>query len=451
MWQADEVVKAVKGRLHRRERETFSGISTDSRTIGEGELFVPLGGLNFDGHQYLNEAFGRSGAGSLCEEGRPEIWQKAPGTVILVENTLDALLDLARFRRDQRSGTFVAITGSNGKTTTKELAVAMLGRAFTTHFNEKNYNNLIGVSKSILSMNGSYQVSVFELGTNSKGEIARLASVVQPHISLITNVNPSHLEGLGDIEGVGEEKLDLFRLTREGGTCLVNADDPYILRHAGRTGRSLVTFAMEGRADLVLTVKEHLGWEGFRIRITTPDFTIEARTSLLGRHNLSNILSAVAIAYVAGVEGSVMEETIGTFSPYSMRLRPLRSQKGYLVVDDSYNANPSSMEWALRTLEELPCSGKRIAILGDMRELGPHASSYHRELGRLLRDSSLSLAILTGDLVRDTAREAGEKAHFFEDRAALIGFVASVAGPDDVILIKGSRASRMDEFVEALA
>lgn len=451
MWQADEVVKAVKGRLHRRERETFSGISTDSRTIGEGELFVPLSGVNFDGHLYLREAFQKSRGGSLCAVGRPEVWQEAPGTVILVGDTLEALLDLARFRRHGMKGTFIAITGSNGKTTTKELAVAMLGRAFAVHFNEKNYNNLIGVSKSILSMNGSCPVSLFELGTNSKGEIARLATVVRPQISLITNVNPSHLEGLGDIDGVGEEKLDLFRHTGEGGTCLVNADDPYILARAKEVGRTMVTFSVGGRADLVLTVKEHLGWEGFRIRIDTPRFPVEARTSLLGRHNLSNILAAAAIACAAGVDRSAIEETIGTFSPYSMRLRPLRSRKGFLVVDDSYNANPSSMAWALRTLEELPCSGRRIAILGDMRELGSHTSSYHRELGRLLRDSSVSLAVLTGELVRETAEEAGPKARLFEDRRALIDFVRSFAKPDDVILVKGSRASRMDEFVEALA
>jgi len=227
MWHLDEVLKATKGVTLRVEKETFTGISTDSRTIAEGELFVPITGKTFDAHMYLLDAYERSNGGTICEKEREALCVTLQGTIVLVEDAEQALLDLARYKLQKTQATRIAITGSNGKTTTKEMLVDMAKRAFPVHFNEKNYNNIVGVSKSILSIKGEPEFCIFELGTNSKGEIGRLARAVEPDLSLITNINPSHLEGLGDIEGVLEEKLDLFHLTKEGGTIFVNADDKY--------------------------------------------------------------------------------------------------------------------------------------------------------------------------------------------------------------------------------
>jgi UDP-N-acetylmuramoyl-tripeptide--D-alanyl-D-alanine ligase len=451
MWHLDEVLKAVKGTLLRVEKETFTGISTDSRTIGAGELFVPITGKTFDAHMFLLDAYERSNGGTICEKEREALSVTLKGTVILVENATQALLDLAHYKRQTTGGTCIAITGSNGKTTTKEMLVDMARRVFTVHFNEKNYNNLIGVSRSILSIKGKPEICIFELGTNSKGEISRLTRATEPDISLITNINPSHLEGLGDIEGVLEEKLDLFRLTKEGGTTFINADDPYILPRYKDEKHTAFTYGIENNAAFRLTVDKNLGWDGVAFTLHFPGDRVHIKTSLLGRHNLYNILAASSIAYSIGVKPALIKESIETFSPYSMRFRPAVAKEGYTIVDDSYNANPSSMEWAIKTLLELPAAGKRIAILGDMRELGEKSGHYHRELGRILSQSPIPVIALIGEEIRETFKELGsERSQLFDDKDRLIDFIKRKVEKGDVILVKGSRVSKMEEIVEAL-
>ncbi len=451
MWHLDEVLRAVKGTPYMVEKDTFSGISTDSRSITEGELFIPLTGKNYDGHVYIDESYRKSHGGSICERKREEIYRKSQGTIILVDDAMKALLDLARNKRERMKGIFIAITGSNGKTTTKEILVSMIGSAFPVAYNEKNYNNTIGVSKTILSINSEPEFCILELGTNSRGEIRQLAEVTQPDISLITNINPAHLEGLNDLEGVLEEKLDLFYLTKEGGKVLVNADDPYILpRYSDFTHRSY-TFGIHNNADFQLSVGEDLGWFGFNITLKFFDDELKTWTSLLGKYNLYNILSASSIAYNVGLDKKFIKESIEKFSSYTMRFKPVQSKKGYTVVDDSYNANPSSMEWAINTLLSLPCSGKRIVILGDMKELGEKSSYYHRELGRFLKESSIPMVLLIGGEIQETFQELGEgKSKLFTDKESLIEYVTETVEAGDVVLVKGSRLSKMEEIVEAL-
>jgi UDP-N-acetylmuramoyl-tripeptide--D-alanyl-D-alanine ligase len=451
MWRLDEILKATRGTLLRVEKDAFTGISTDSRTIGAGELFVPITGKTFDAHMFLLDAYERSNGGTICEKERDALCVTLKGTIVLVEDTTRALLDLAQYKRQITGGTCIAITGSNGKTTTKEMLADMAGRAFTVHFNEKNYNNLIGVSKSILSIEGKPEFCIFELGTNSKGEIGQLARATGPDISLITNINPSHLEGLGDIEGVLEEKLDLFRLTKEGGTIFINADDPYILPHYKDEGHTAFTYGIENHAAFRLTVDESLGWKGVAFTLHFPSDSVHIKTSLLGRHNLYNILAASSIAYSIGVTPDHIKGSIEAFSSYAMRFRPVAAKEGYTIVDDSYNANPSSMEWAIKTLLELPATGKRIAILGDMRELGEKSGHYHRELGRILSQSPIPVIALIGEASKETFKALGkERARLFEDKDRLIDFIKGKAEKGDVILVKGSRVSKMEEIVEAL-
>ncbi|MDD5008338.1 MAG: UDP-N-acetylmuramoyl-tripeptide--D-alanyl-D-alanine ligase [Syntrophorhabdaceae bacterium] len=451
MWHLDEILKAVKGTLLRVEKKTFTGISTDSRTIGDGELFIPITGKTFDAHMFLLDAYERSNGGTVCEKEREALCVTLEGTIILVEDAEQALLDLAQYKLQTTATTCIAITGSNGKTTTKEMLVDMAQRAFSIHFNEKNYNNIIGVSRSILSIEGNPEFCVFELGTNSRDEIGRLARATEPDISLITNINPSHLEGLGDIEGVLEEKLDLFRLTKEGGKIFINADDPYILPRYKDEGHDIFTYGIENNAAFRLIVDENLGWEGVVFTLHFPGDSVRSKTNLLGRHNLYNILAASSIAYSIGVKPARIKESIETFSSYSMRFRPVAAKKGYTIVDDSYNANPSSMEWAIKTLLELPATGKRIAILGDMKELGSKSSHYHRELGRILSESPIPVIALIGEEIKETFRELGdERSRLFDDKDHLIDFIKKKAEKGDVILVKGSRASKMEEIVEAL-
>ena len=450
MWPVESIVRGVKGTAYRVEGESFSAISTDSRTIGPGEFFIPLKGPRFDGHLFIDAAYERSGTGSLCDRARGEIYGHARGTIILVEDTNQALLDLASSKRGETEGTFVAITGSNGKTTTKELLVHLLAGLFPVVSNAKNYNNHVGVAKTMLAIEGSPRCAIFELGTNHKGEIATLTSIVRPHMSLITNINPSHLEGLRDLEGVRKEKLGLFEGTLADGTIFINADDPSLAPYR-RDGCLRRTFGMREKADFGLQVTHDRGLEGFEIALTRGGEKIRTITHLLGRHNLSNVLAAAALALSLGASPERLRELIPTFEPYKGRLKPVRSRRGYTVVDDAYNANPASMAWALRTLSALPCRGKRVAILGEMRELGARTSEYHRELGRLVGNSALSMILLLGTEMKAAAEEIGNgRAHLFEEKKGLLDFVAGKLGGDDIVLVKGSRGLGMDEIVEAL-
>ena len=453
MWSLDAVLEAVRGVLHKKDAASFSGVSTDSRTIGKGELFIPIVGEKFDGHLFSAAAYERSNAGSLCAASRKEMCRDVPGTVIIVEDTTQALLDLARYKRERIETTCMAITGSNGKTTTKELLVNMLQSEASVHSNEKNYNNLIGVPTSILAVKGNPRFCVFELGTSLPGEIKKLAAAAIPDMSLITNINPSHLEGLKSIEGVLEEKLDLFRLTKEGGTIFFNADDSQMIsRISDVKGCEALTFGIENSASFHLSIDKDLGWDGMNIRIACPDgASITAQSRLLGRHNLYNILAAAAMAYAAGIRKESIAAAIENFASYGMRFKPVTTASGLTIIDDTYNANPSSMQWAIKTLAELPAKGKRIAILGDMRELGEKSAQYHADLGKFLSNCAIPVIALIGREMKAAYNELGEgRAKHFEDKRALIDYVRSEAAEGDTVLIKGSRASKMEEIVEAL-
>jgi UDP-N-acetylmuramoyl-tripeptide--D-alanyl-D-alanine ligase len=450
VWPVETIIQGVNGTAHRVERTTFSAISTDSRTIAPGEFFIPLKGPRFDGHFFIDAAYGRSGGGSLCDRTRQEVYAVARGTIVLVDDTNEALLDLASYKRGQTRAAFVAITGSNGKTTTKELLVHLVRGVIPVVSNEKNYNNQIGVAKTMLAIEGSPDYCIFELGTNHRGEMHRLTRMVRPHMSLITNVTPSHLAGLADLEGVRKEKLDLFEGTLPGGTIFINADDPSLAPYK-RADCTLYTFGMEEKADFMLQVTADIGLEGFEIAFNLRGEKVRARTRLLGRHNLSNVLAAATLAFSMGVKGATLADRLGAFEPYKGRFRPVISGGGYTIIDDTYNANPASMEWAVRTLSSLPCRGKRIAILGDMRELGPRSDEYHRGLGRLIRASNLSLVLAVGEAMKAAAGEAGNgRVHLFDDKKGLVDFVRGKLDRDDIVLVKGSRALGLDEVVEAL-
>ncbi|MEN6616704.1 MAG: UDP-N-acetylmuramoyl-tripeptide--D-alanyl-D-alanine ligase [Syntrophorhabdus sp.] len=453
MWRLEDIVRATGGTVLKKDKEIFTNISTDSRTIGPDEFFVPILGKSFDGHAFIEKALARSLGGTLSRADHRVSFADTPGTIVLVEDTNQALLDLARFRRQTLTGKVICITGSNGKTTTKEILVSMMKKRYTVHYNEKNLNNLIGVPLSMLSITGNPEITIMELGTNMPGEIKKLAITCEPEMSLITNVNPSHLEGLFSMEGILEEKLDIFRYTKNDGTLFVNADDPALASRYREIGCQAVTFGIEREADWRLGITRDLGWEGSEFQIATPAGIIAARTSLLGVHNHYNILAAAAIAAAAGVDHPDIVSAIEEFHSYDKRFEPQPSSKGYMIIDDTYNANPSSMQWAIKTLESLPARGKKVAILGGMKELGDQSAHYHREIGSILKSAhDIGLVLLLGEETLDTFSEAGNgKARHFLDRDELIEYAQSHLKSGDTVLVKGSRAFRMEEIVEALA
>lgn len=451
MWFLDEIIKAVKGVPINVNKTSFTDVSTDTRTINRDELFIPIKGKNFDGHSFIKKAFELSCGGCLCEKNQAHLVGDIKETIILVDDTTQALMDLALYKRKKVKGRFIAITGSNGKTTTKELLVNMIKKVYPVHYNEKNYNNIIGVSKSMLSIKGDCHFYVFELGTNSKGEIKQLATITEPDVSLITNINPSHLEGLMDIDGVLKEKLDLFYSTKEGGDIFINADDPYLKSSYKEQRHVIRDYAIDADASYRLIIEEGLGWEGSNLAFYFPRVSFKARTRLLGKHNHYNLLGAASIAETIGIGISNIKEAVEEFNHYDKRFKPIKSEKGYLIVDDTYNANPSSIKWAIKTVAELPCRGKRMAIMGEMKELGEMTEFYHRELGRLLKKSNFQKILLIGESMEYTFDELGDdRAEFFEDKDTLIKHAKKTVRMDDVVLVKGSRAAKMDEIVEAL-
>lgn len=451
MWYVDEIVKAVNGKLLRNEKSFFSGISTDSRTIKDGELFIPLSGRNFDGHTFIKYAYDRSHGGSICETGRQDMLHDG-GTIVLVDDAMNALINLAHYKKQLVKSRIIAITGSNGKTTTKEILVNILKKGFSLHYNEKNYNNAIGISKSILSMTGKPDFCIFELGTNNKGEIRQLAQMIEPDISLITNVNPSHLEGLSNIKGVLEEKLSLFNCTKDNGSIIVNADDPNILKNYKMGQHKVTAYGMQNEADFKLSIEKNLGWDGAILVFRSPDFEIRTKTTLLGKHNLYNILAASTIASITGTSAELISEGIETFDPYTMRFKPFRSGKGFIILDDTYNANPSSMEWAIKTLLDLPCKGSRMVILGDMQELGGKTNFYHKKLGNFLRNTGIQKILLIGNHMKNALEglKNYDTALIFENKKEIIEYALQNLKENDAVLLKGSRTSKMEEIAEAL-
>ncbi len=452
MWSLDDIVKATGGRPVQIGERSFPAISTDSRTVEAKELFIPLHGPNFEGHRFLGDAMKRSAGGCLCEASKAEFCTGLKGTVILVDDSLKALTRLAAFRRNLFTGTVVGITGSNGKTTTKEILADMVKDDVTCAYNEKNFNNIIGVSKSIIAFETTKECYILEVGTNSPGEIRMLTELIRPHIALITNVNPSHLEGLGDVEGVLDEKLDLFRFTMTGGTIIVNADDPALgPAVTGDPDRKVLRYGIREEADFRLSVVNELGWEGYELSLALPNGTVRAKTPLLGIHNLYNILAAASIAATLGIPAPSIRRSIERFQSFSMRFRPLTSSKGYVIIDDAYNANPASMEMAINAFSRLPVKGRKIAVIGDMRELGDKTLFYHRELGTWLKQSTIDEILLCGEYVAEALNEAKDvRIRFFADKKGLVSHLKKTVSPGDAILVKASRAGKMEDIVEAM-
>jgi UDP-N-acetylmuramoyl-tripeptide--D-alanyl-D-alanine ligase len=451
VWSAEAIIEGVKGTPFRVEKDAFCAISTDSRIIGRDEFFVPLKGPNFNGHDFIEVAYEKTGGGSLCDKNRADIQDRAKGTLILVDDTNQGLTDLARYKRHKTSGTFMAITGSNGKTTTKELLVNIVGNYFSFVCNEKNFNNNIGVAKAMLAIDKSPDYALFELGTNHPGEIELLAGMVEPQISLITNVTPSHLEGLFDLEGVRKEKLSLFDATLPGGKIVINADDPSLSSYKVKPDLQALTFGIHKSADFTLKVIEDKGLNGFDIILTFPQGEIVTSTLLSGRHNLYNVLAASALASIMGMPADLIGRAIAAFDAYKGRFKPVKSSRGYIVIDDAYNANPSSMRWAINTVAGLPSKGKKITIIGDMKELGNRSEAYHRELGHNIASSDVSLALLLGQETKVISELLGNsRSKHFDNREALIDYALTKLHRDDIVLVKGSHSLGMDKIVEAL-
>ena len=452
----EEVLAATGGVLVGGEGgRTFRGVSIDSRTIVPGNLFVALKGERFDGHDFAAAA-ARGGAAGLVVD-RDIQGVPSGTTVILVRDTVRALGDLARYWRGRFAVPVLAVTGSAGKTTTKEMAAAVLGLDRSVLKTEGNLNNLIGLPLTLLGLAGHHEAAVLELGTNTPGEIARLTQIAAPTAAVITNIGPAHLEGFGSLEGVRREKTDLFLTMPPGGDVAVNNDDPLLRDYASARHRRRVTFGLSpGSLVTARNIAPSPGG-GLSFELIVGGEGGPMTLPVAGRHNLSNALAAAAAAWILGAAPVRIREGLAAFRPVKGRMEIVKLANGSYLVDDSYNANPLSVAEALGAVRELKGTGRALVVLGDMLELGAGAADWHRKIGALLAETGTDEVFLKGDFAPETAagaREGGMAAariHEFSDPEEAAGLILSVAAPGDWILVKGSRRMKMDAVAALIA
>ncbi|MDD5531396.1 MAG: UDP-N-acetylmuramoyl-tripeptide--D-alanyl-D-alanine ligase [Syntrophales bacterium] len=455
-----ETVDATGGSLLRgAPGAVFTGVSTDSRKAGPGDLFIPLAGERFDGHDFIADAVRGGAAGFLTGRGsEAKIQACGPETaVICVEDTLHALGEIARSWRNRFDVPVAALTGSSGKTTTKEMAASIAGLRRDVLRNEGNFNNLVGLPLTILGMRDRYETAILEMGTNRRGEIARLTEIASPVIGLITNIGSAHLEGFGNVETVAEEKRDLFNHMGEEGIAVINMDDPVLASWIGRYRKSYFTYGFSGEAMVrAEDVRMEAAAARFTIRIS--GFSAEVRLNAAGRHNVSNALGAAALCWCMGIEPDAICEGIAGFRPVQGRMEIIALRNGSFVINDSYNANPESVRAALATLTESAANGAATtAVLGDMLELGTESERLHREIGLFAAKAGVKRIYVRGDFSPALAAGAIEGGMQEKDVIRLDSprRIAEEIGRrsrrGDWVLVKGSRRMRMEEISQALA
>jgi UDP-N-acetylmuramoyl-tripeptide--D-alanyl-D-alanine ligase len=441
--------------LGRLEAVEIKGVSIDSRNIREGELFVAIKGDRFDGHDFVSEAIRKGAWGAMVQRSEFESrYDKLGGfrNILPVEDTLFSLQEMAKLHRRKYSIPVIGITGSNGKTTTKEMIACIMKRKGPVLKNEGNLNNHIGVPLTLLRLDGGHRSAAVEMGMSALGEIDLLARLVSPDVAVITNIGPAHLEFLGTMDRVAEAKAELLGNIRPGGTAVLNADDRYFQTLRSKWSGRILCFGIEQKAD-VRAVVHPQGKDCTDFTLMTPDSRVNVRLRTLGRHNIYNALAAAASAMAAGMSLEAVKYGLEDFAPVAMRSE-IRIMKGRTVMADCYNANPGSVRAALETLATLKRGMCAIAVLGDMLELGAAGAEEHREMGRTAARLGVDVIISVGDLAKcilDGALDAGmPKSRLFaaSNQAAAAELLNKHSKEGDAVLIKGSRGARMEKILE---
>ncbi len=439
-------------------RTPIGKVTADSREVSDGDFFIALSGERVDGADFIAEAFRKGAlAAMVSEEGAARIRGSVPpeSPLFVVRSPVEALGDLAQAHRSRlRHIPLVGITGSSGKTSTKELLFGLLAPGRNVLRNPGNRNNQIGMPLALLSLSEEHDVAVMEMGTNLPGEIARLSSIAAPDIGIITNIAPAHLLGLGSLEGVAREKGDLFRALPESGTAVVNATDLRVVREAGRCRAKKVYYGvtMNEFSGRILSMDER----GMRIAVRTPSGEFVSYLPATGEHNLMNALAAAAAAYILGMRPRDLDEGFSTFASAAGRFRSVPLRGGGLLLDDAYNANPASMEAAIRNVRLLRGGRRCVAVLGDMLELGDVSASSHFRIGHLVAGAGFDRLFAYGADAAQIAKGAIEggmdplKVSHATEKGKLLPMVMDSLRERDVVLVKGSRGMRLEEVVNEI-
>ncbi|MBC8332028.1 MAG: UDP-N-acetylmuramoyl-tripeptide--D-alanyl-D-alanine ligase [Anaerolineae bacterium] len=439
----------------------------DSRHTIPGALFVAMPGEQVDGHRFVANAFERGAVCAFVQQDLPEpfpVLDLRPGAalnlgagvelpcVLRVEDTLTALQSAASYWRRQLDIKVVGITGSVGKSTTKELVAAVLGQRYSTLKNSGNLNNEIGLPLTVLGLSDGHRRAVLEMGLYVPGEIAFLCDLAQPHIGVITNVGTVHAERAGSQEAIARGKAELVQALPPDGVAILNYDDPWVREMAGKTEAQVFYYGLDEQADLWADQVEGLGLEGIRFRLHYQNETLHLRVPMIGRHSVHTALRAAAVGLVDGL--TWQEIVTGLRAGHTqLRLVAVRTESGALLLDDTYNASPQSTLAALNLLDEM--DGRKVAVLGDMLELGPYEHEGHWKMG--LRAAEVADELITiGERARVIAaavrrtRFPEERIVELEDSQQAIDYLREKLRTDDVVLVKGSRGMRMDRIVASL-
>jgi UDP-N-acetylmuramoyl-tripeptide--D-alanyl-D-alanine ligase len=442
-----DVAAAVGGRLQGADA-AFAGVSTDSRTIEAGMLFVALAGERFDGNEFVAAAAARGAAGAVVSA-------PADGALsqVVVGDTQAALTALAAAWRGESAALVVGVGGSNGKTTTKELLAAILAGIGPTLATRGNLNNHIGVPLTLLRLEPAHRYAVVEMGANHPGEIAALAAVAKPAIALVTNAGDEHLEGFGDLAGVARAEGEMFAALDSAGTAVINADDPFAesWQAMAPQGARILRFGIEAKADVraeAIAGRIDSGAFATVFTLAIGDEDARVRLPLAGRHNVSNALAAAAAAHAAGAAMPAIVAGLERMRPVSGRLQLKQGLRGSWLIDDSYNANPSSVRAGIDVLSSLP--GEHWLVLGEMAELGDETVASHSGVGDYARRAGITRLFAMGAAARYAADAFGARACWYADASELANALAASLETGVIALVKGSRVNRLERVVERL-
>jgi UDP-N-acetylmuramoyl-tripeptide--D-alanyl-D-alanine ligase len=437
--------------------QMISGVSIDSRNVDEGSLFVAIPGDRFDGHQFVAEAVVKGAQAAVIGKEKKqaadqEVLNRA--AVVLVEDTKRALRDLASWYRGKFDIPTVAVTGTNGKTTTKDMIAEVLSSRYRVHRSPQSYNNLVGVPLTLFQLNSHSEALVLELGMSSPNEIGILTRAANPDLGVITNIGPAHLESMGSVERIAQAKFELLENMVSPKTLILNADDPILAKRINQKKKDeqIVSFGIENQADFAADRIELNGDGHIRFRLNN-DLTVSLR--LLGMHNVYNALAAFAVGRLKEVDPQKIRQSLEKYNPSHLRMELVRIGN-IRVINDSYNANPISMEKALETLRSIKTTGRKIAVLGDMLELGEKATDFHLEVGRKAAQSGIDLLVVVGELagfIGQGAREAGMSSNQvlnFDNNEQVSFYLLENLRDGDLLLVKGSRKMKTEEVALSL-
>ncbi|MBU9720961.1 MULTISPECIES: UDP-N-acetylmuramoyl-tripeptide--D-alanyl-D-alanine ligase [Bacillaceae] len=427
------------------------GVSTDTRTIKPGNLYIPIVGENFNGHDFVESAISSGATGALWGKNQPNPPDNVP--LILVEDTLLALQELSKKYLASIPAKVVGITGSNGKTTTKDMVTSVLGTAFKVQKTEGNYNNHIGLPLTILSLEEDTEVAVLEMGMSGRGEIELLSNIAKPDAAIITNIGESHLQDLGSREGISEAKFEITTGLKEGGAFVIHGNEPLLTEKVVDSPFNVITFGSSDTNDYYpkeIVQKS----DGTYFKINEANGT-EFFIPVLGKHNINNALSAIAVAQQFTVSVENIKKGLESIKITGMRTELLQGKNGVAVINDAYNASPTSMRAAIELLQDLKDYGKKIVVLGDMLELGENEDIFHFEVGKGIDPEKISYVFTYGELglkIAEGAREIFSEEHVlaYTDKQELIDKLKSVVAEGDIVLVKGSRGMKLEEVVNAL-